>query len=79
MVGSMTIDGFLILIPKNTNEPPQAGGGLNSNPEWQAHKGLGPVVPTTEMANALEEPKVLLYFAHFSSILSDEPQTRSDP
>ncbi|KAH9950794.1 hypothetical protein B0H21DRAFT_721719 [Amylocystis lapponica] len=47
--------------PAKTNdprdlEPPQPGGGLNSNPEVQAHHARGPHVPSQEILNSLEKP-----------------------
>jgi len=44
----------ILPVPGNTNYPPQTGGSSNLNPEWEAHKGLGPVIPD---AQALGEPK----------------------
>ncbi|KII85394.1 hypothetical protein PLICRDRAFT_31633 [Plicaturopsis crispa FD-325 SS-3] len=47
--------------PAKTNnpadlEPPQPGGGLNSNPELQAHHARDPHVPSSEVAASLEQP-----------------------
>jgi len=47
--------------PATSNNPaevegPQVGGGLNSNPEMQAHHARGPHVPSQEIKNSLEQP-----------------------
>jgi len=47
--------------PAKSNNPaevegPQVGGGLNSNPEMQAHHARGPHVPSQEIKNSLEQP-----------------------
>ena len=39
-------------------EPPQPGGGLNSNPEIAAHQTPGPYIPSQDIANNIEQPKV---------------------
>ncbi|KAI0746804.1 hypothetical protein C8Q80DRAFT_1104974 [Daedaleopsis nitida] len=48
--------------PAKTNdprdlEPPQPGGGLNSNPEYGAFHARGPHVPSPQIANNLPPPK----------------------
>jgi hypothetical protein len=48
---------------KKSNDPrdvegPQIGGGLNSNPEYQAHHARDPHVPSQDIANNLEQPLV---------------------
>ncbi|KAI0821468.1 hypothetical protein BC629DRAFT_1461213 [Irpex lacteus] len=48
--------------PARTNdprdlEPPQVGGGLNSNPEQQAFHTPGPYIPKQELTQNLEKPK----------------------
>jgi len=47
----------ILPVPGNTNEPPQTGGGLNVNPEWEAHKVPGPLIPSAEQEQALGAPK----------------------
>lgn len=42
-------------------EPPQPGGGLNSNPEWQAHNNPGPYIPSQGIRDNVEQPKVSGY------------------
>ncbi|KAH8103406.1 hypothetical protein BXZ70DRAFT_728138 [Cristinia sonorae] len=37
-------------------EPPQLGGGLNSNPEYNAFHAKGPYVPTQEVLNNVQGP-----------------------
>ncbi|KAG8799841.1 hypothetical protein FRC17_007029 [Serendipita sp. 399] len=49
-------DVHILPVPGNTNEPPQVGGGLNTNPEWELHRGAGPVIPTSEQVANLEQP-----------------------
>jgi hypothetical protein len=52
---------FLVLQKSNNPaevEGPQVGGGLNSNPEMQAHHARGPHVPSQEIKNSLEQPLV---------------------
>lgn len=39
-------------------EPPQLGGGLNSNPEMQAFHTPGPYIPSQDLMNNVEQPKV---------------------
>ncbi|KIP04078.1 hypothetical protein PHLGIDRAFT_93951 [Phlebiopsis gigantea 11061_1 CR5-6] len=48
--------------PAKTNdprdlEPPQLGGGLNSNPEVQAFHTPGPYIPSSDLMNNVEPPK----------------------
>ncbi|KAI0683276.1 hypothetical protein BC835DRAFT_1296446 [Cytidiella melzeri] len=48
--------------PAQTNnprdlEPPQPGGGLNSNPEMQAFHTPGPYVPSPSLMQNVEKPK----------------------
>lgn len=50
-------DFHILPVPGNTNEPPQTGGGLNVNPEWEAHKVPGPFIPDAAMSAALGQPK----------------------
>ncbi|PVF96655.1 hypothetical protein CPB86DRAFT_496991 [Serendipita vermifera] len=50
-------DVHILPVPGNTNEPPQVGGGLNSNPEKEILRGPGPVIPDAATASALEPPK----------------------
>jgi len=45
------------ILPIKGNEPPQLGGGLNSNPEYEAHKAKGPFIPNQEQLSSLEAPK----------------------
>jgi len=47
--------------PAKSNNPaevesPQLGGGLNSNPEMQAHHARDPYVPSPQIVNNLEQP-----------------------
>lgn len=51
---------FLTNSVQNTNEPPQTGGGLNVNPEWEAHKTPGPLIPDAQMEQAIGQPQVRL-------------------
>jgi hypothetical protein len=37
-------------------EPPQLGGGLNSNPEWNAYHAKGPYQPSAETLENIGEP-----------------------
>jgi hypothetical protein len=39
-------------------EPPQLGGGLNSNPEMQALNTPGPYIPSQEVTKNIGEPQV---------------------
>ena len=57
-------------------EPPQLGGGLNSNPEAQAHHAKDPYIPSQEIANNIEQPKVR---THTLLILSFLLRTYSCP
>jgi hypothetical protein len=37
-------------------EPPQLGGGLNSNPEWAAFSAKGPYQPAAEVMQNVPAP-----------------------
>ena len=39
-------------------EPPQVGGGLNSNPEQQIFSTPGPYIPKQDLLQGVEQPKV---------------------